>query len=69
MPPTNLDDLDLIQSAEAATIFGWSQATLNRKVAAGIIPSVTKLDGRTGPRLFDRAVIERIANERQEVAS
>lgn len=55
---------DVIMSAEAADILGVQQRQLNRMVRRGEIPVVAKLDGATGPRLFDRAVIERLARER-----
>lgn len=60
---------NLIQSAEAAAILGIGRQHFNKLVLAGDVPAVTKLGGTTGARLFDRSVIERIAAERQAVAS
>ena len=59
---------DYIQSAEAAALLGYSQRTFNRKVAAGEIPSVTKLNGPTGPRLFERSVISGLAAALKEAS-
>ena len=59
---------DYIQSAEAAALLGYSQRTFNRKVAAGEIPSVAKLDGPTGPRLFERSVISGLAAALKEAS-
>ena len=55
---------ELIQSAEAAAILGEPQTTFNRKAARGDYPVVTKLAGPTGARLFDKATIVAIADER-----
>ena len=59
---------DWIQSAEAAAILGYQQRTFNRHVLAGKIPVATKLDGPTGPRLFERSVIEALAAGEQALA-
>lgn len=52
---------DIIGSAEAAEILGVDQSTLNRWAKAGRISYVMKLPGRTGGRLYDRAVVEAAA--------
>lgn len=64
-----LPQTDIVMSAEGASILGVSQATFNRMAQRGEIPSVGKANGATGPRLFDRSEIERIAAERKAVAS
>jgi predicted DNA-binding transcriptional regulator AlpA len=56
-------DATIITSAEVARILGRSQSTVNRQAAAGELPTVGEVEGRTGPRLFRRADIERMAAE------
>lgn len=56
----------IIGTAEAAEILGWSIAKTKRKAKAGEIPC-TKLAGRTGAYVFDRADVERLAAD--EVAA
>lgn len=56
-------DLDLITSAEVAEILGVSLPTVNRRAIAGDLPVAGRAAGRRGPRLFNRAEIERIAAE------
>lgn len=55
---------DLLTTAQVAEITGWSITSINRWALAGDLKPVRKLPGRTGPYLFDRAEIERIARER-----
>ena len=56
-----MTNTDLIQSSEAATILSLSQRTFNRRVESGAIVPAATLSGPTGPRLFDRKVIEQLA--------
>lgn len=58
-----MTDATLITSSEVARILGRSQSTVNRQAAAGELPTVGEVEGRTGPRLFDRTVIEALAAE------
>lgn len=59
---------DLIGTAEAAALLGWSIHKVKRTAKAGTLPTALKMDGRTGAYLFHRAVIEHIATS-QEVAA
>lgn len=61
-----MHDAQIITSAEVARILKCSQSTVNRLAFAGELPTVGEVEGRTGPRLFDRTAIERIAAERAE---
>lgn len=54
---------DLITTAEAAKLSGWSVTTLNRKAASGDLPVAFKGEGKRGLRLFNRADVERIAKQ------
>lgn len=60
---------DLIGSAEAAELLGIDRGTLTRWVQAGRIDAYMELPGATGSRLFDRAVVQRLAAELAEAAS
>jgi len=51
---------DLIGAAEAARILGINKATLTRRVAAGRIDPLVKLDGPRGVLVFDRSDIEAV---------
>ena len=55
---------DLIGSAEAAEVCGVDRATFNRWVVAGEIEPAVAMPGRTGARMFERADVERIRDER-----
>lgn len=52
---------DLIPTAEVAAILNIHVATVVRRAQSGEIPYAMKLPGETGPYLFDRADIERLA--------
>lgn len=54
---------DLITVAEAAKLLGRPTRTVLDAATKGKLPYVTKLDGRTGAYLFDRATIVAIAAE------
>lgn len=64
---------NIIGTAEAARILGWSLAKVKRETLAGRLPHQAKLDGRTGAYLFSRDTVEFIARTqrpaRQAVAS
>ena len=64
MPSTD----ELIGSAEACEILGFSLATLTRRVKSGAIDAV-KLPGVTGAYVFTRAEVERVAAEQVKAAS
>lgn len=63
-----MTDATIITSAEVARILGCSQSTVNRQAAAGELPTVGEVEGRTGPRLFNRADIERLAETMAEAS-
>lgn len=52
---------NIIGTAEAARILGWSLAKVKRETLAGRLPHQAKLDGRTGAYLFSRDTVEFIA--------
>jgi excisionase family DNA binding protein len=53
-----------IGSAEAARLLGVDRATFNKWVTRGDITATFKYPGATGPRLFRRADVERLAKAR-----
>ena len=57
--------VELILSSEAARILGCGERTVKDQAKRKKLPYVTKLAGRTGAYLFDRAVIEQIATQRK----
>lgn len=57
---------NLVSSAEAAQMVGVDRRTFNRWVTAGRVPPAVEAPGQTGTRLFERAVVERFARERQD---
>lgn len=57
-------DERLIGVPESATILGISQATVTRWAQNGKLPYLRKLPGKTGPFLFDAAVVRRVAQDR-----
>lgn len=55
---------DLIGSKEACAILGdISRATLTRWVASGRLAAAVKLPGPNGAFMFDREVVESLADE------
>lgn len=56
----------LIGSAQAAKMIGVDRATFNRWVKAGTVPVAVEMEGETGARLFDRVIIEEMAQARRE---
>lgn len=50
--------IDLVSSAQAATIHGVDVTTINRWAKSGRLRVVVKAPGRTGANLFDRAEVE-----------
>ena len=61
---SNTGGADLVTTAEAAAILNYSIQWVNKLAARGDIPVAKKLPRATGAYLFDRADIERIAQER-----
>jgi len=55
---------DLIGTAEAAEILGWSRAKTKREAQAGRLPHAVKMPGETGAYLFRRRDVERLAERR-----
>ncbi len=51
----------LVTSSEVASIFGCDVRTVHRWTAEGRLTAVTKLPGKTGAWLYDRADIEQVA--------
>ncbi|HCT5225610.1 helix-turn-helix transcriptional regulator [Corynebacterium striatum] len=58
----------IIGTAEAAKLLGVSRSTVNRRAGLGTLPVVKKLPGKLGNYLFDREVLEAIAQD-EKVAS
>jgi hypothetical protein len=52
---------ELITATEVAKIIGRDLRTVQRQATAGTLPIVSKLPGATGAFLFDRDVIEALA--------
>lgn len=52
-----------IGTAEAATILGRSQRSVQRGVNTGAIPILRKLDNRRGDLLFSQKAIEELAKK------
>lgn len=52
---------DMIGSAEAAELLGWSRTRVKIAAQAGQLPIAGKLPGETGAYLFHRSVIEHLA--------
>ena len=55
--------MDLMSTAEAADRLGISVATLNRWANSGKVPVAVQAPGKTGTRLYDADVIDRLAAE------
>jgi len=55
-----------INAVEAAHILGISRDAVCRRAAAGLLPVLSKGNGRTGAYTFDRAAIEHVVNEQAE---
>ena len=53
-----------ITTETVARMLATSKATVKRKAKLGILPTVGKIEARTGAYLFDKAAIEAIAAER-----
>jgi excisionase family DNA binding protein len=58
-------DLDLVPSFEAAQLLGIDRSVLSRMVSKGKIEAAFKSPGRTGIRLFRRADVEALAEQRK----
>ncbi len=57
---------ELITTAQVAEVLGITVAWANKQAAAGRLPVVQKLPGRTGAYLFDRSAIEVEAGKRRQ---
>ena len=55
---------NLIGTAQAAELLGWSRAKVKREAKDGHLPFELKMDGDTGAYLFHRSVITTIAENR-----
>lgn len=64
MPPMTHPAHNLVTAAEAAETLGVDRSTLTRWAQAGRITEHIKVPGLRGPRLFERAEVERVAAER-----
>ena len=60
---------DLLRSLEAAEVLGIDRATFNRWVAAGHIEPAVEFPGKRGARLFARADVEQLRDERAEASA
>lgn len=56
---------DLIGTAEAADLLGWSTAKVKRNAKSGTLRHALKMPGDTGAYLFERAYIEGRADAQQ----
>jgi len=63
MMPAMQKPAEPMSAAEAADLLNCHRSTIARYVAAGTLEA-TKLPGRTGAYLFDRAAVEALAAER-----
>lgn len=52
---------DLIGSVEAAAILGITKPSLTRRIAAGTLAPLTRLDGGRGAFVFDRNEIQAVS--------
>lgn len=55
---------NLIGTAQAAELLGWSRAKVKREAKDGHLPFEMKMGGDTGAYLFHRSVIATIAANR-----
>jgi predicted DNA-binding transcriptional regulator AlpA len=53
-----------ITTDEVARMLGKSKASVKRYAASGLLPTIGKINSRTGAYLFDRNAIEAFAAER-----
>lgn len=64
------DDPDeLITTAEAAPILGYTVAWVNKLASSGRLPVARKLPGRTGAYLFRRGELAIAPNEREPASA
>lgn len=54
---------DLIGAAEVCRLLGINRATVVRRVRAGALPCLAKLDGSNGALVFDRTDIAALVSE------
>lgn len=59
------DEGDFLTTAQVAALTGWSITSINRWASEDVLPS-RKLPGRTGPRLFALAAVNRLREQRGE---
>ncbi len=59
---------DLIGTAEAARLLGWSVAKVKRQAKAGEVPHAMKMPGDTGAYLFHRAIVQMVADKNEAAA-
>lgn len=64
MVATVSQSANLIGTAEAAKILGWSRAKVKREAGCRRLPYEHKMPGQTGAYLFHRSVVETIAANR-----
>jgi len=64
MMPAMQKPAEPMSAAEAADLLNCHRSTIARYVATGKLTAATKLPGRTGAYLFDRAAVEALAAER-----
>ena len=62
-PQRQVTPNDLIGSGETAALLRVDKSTLVRKIAAGKIQPLTRLDGPRGAFVFDRSEIQAIAKD------
>lgn len=54
---------DLLTTADAADLTGWSVPTIRRMAEDGTLPVAVKLPGLRGARLFERSAVERLTTK------
>jgi hypothetical protein len=64
-----MSNAELVGAAKAAEIAGVHPKTIKRAAAQGTLPCALKLDGVTGPYLFDPADVAEWAARRAGVAA
>lgn len=63
-----MSNAELIGAAQAARILGISQRQVARRVETGALEPLGKIQGKTGALLFDRAYVEKVAEQERAAA-
>jgi len=65
---SHMEPNDTLTTKQVTAQYGISGTTVRRRVAAGVLHPLLKLDGRTGAFVFERAEIERALSKTAEAA-